>query len=218
MRHSRWTCLLVPSSYEPMLTVLPIMARNISAKKFEIVSRWYMLVVQCALVLSVSFLACPLFLLLLSHPLHLHVTTAICLSSMFFVSPSFLLLLNPVALLDLFLACCTSVYRGVGAGPAGPAAAWPIFRQKKKIITASRPVARGGSLGSDELPFQIVKIKNKVMFTSIDYIVLYDVDLSGWWTSNVHHRHVTSTIWTPFYETLPTVLASARSSSTLDLV
>ena len=57
-----------------------------------------------------------------------------------------------------------------------------------------RPVARGGSLGSDEPPFQIVKNKNKVLFTRIDYIVSYNVDLSGRWTSNVDHGHVASTI------------------------
>ena len=49
-------------------------------------------------------------------------------------------------------------------------------------------------MGSDEPPFEIVKNKNKVMFTRIDYIVSYDVDLSGRWTSNVDHGHVTSTI------------------------
>ena len=32
-----------------------------------------------------------------------------------------------------------------------------------------RPVARGGSLGSDEPPFQIVKKLKNVMFTRIDY-------------------------------------------------
>ena len=47
-------------------------------------------------------------------------------------------------------------------------------------------------MGSDEPPFQIVKNKNKVMFTLINYIVSYDVDLSGRWTSIVDHGHVTS--------------------------
>ena len=49
-------------------------------------------------------------------------------------------------------------------------------------------------MGSDKPPFQIVQNKNKVIFTRINYIVSYDIDLSGRWTSNVDHGHVTSTI------------------------
>ena len=49
-------------------------------------------------------------------------------------------------------------------------------------------------MGSDEPPFQIVEKKFKVMFTHIGYIVSYDIDLSGRWTSSVDHGHVTSTI------------------------
>ena len=47
--------------------------------------------------------------------------------------------------------------------------------------------SQGGSLGLDEPPFQIVKNKNKAMFTRIDNIVSYDVNLSERWTSNIDH-------------------------------
>ena len=45
-----------------------------------------------------------------------------------------------------------------------------LWKKKKQLLCIFRPVARGGSLGSDEPPFQIVKnvIINKVMFTRID--------------------------------------------------
>ena len=58
----------------------------------------------------------------------------------------------------------------------------------------SRPVARGSLLDLDEPPFQIVKNKNKVMLTRIDYIVSYNINLSGQWTSNIDHGHVASNI------------------------
>ena len=61
------------------------------------------------------------------------------------------------------------------------------------IVEISRPVARGGVRWVRTNPLFRLWKYNKVMFTRIDYIVSYDVDLSGRWTSNVAHGHVTST-------------------------